>query len=196
MILVTLSGKKSYVYEIPQTSYVLTGDKPTTVDVYPLSSHDDATKADPGHELWNCLCKHLDGSRISTAGDADDGHWFEMVVLPMTQQAERNFVRHPIGVCDYGPSRAIWAVDRWRHPESDSILLQGCTHFTRFDEHVGYTRLGRSRAPDPSHLVLIPLLEQTDVVKDISMDETRGKIFVLVKGLQPGFVEVVVVELI
>lgn len=195
MIVITLTGKRCYVYEVPQTSFVRTGTQPTTVDVYPLSSYDDATKGDPDRELWNCLCKHHDGSRLSTAGESDDGPGFEMVVLPMTQQEEGNFVRHPIGVCDYGASRAVW-VNNWTEPESNSVLLQGCTHFTRLDEHVGYMRLGRSRAPDPSHLFFIPLLAQTERVKDISMDDTRGKIFVLVQGLQPGLTEIVVVELI
>jgi hypothetical protein len=74
-------------------------------------------------------------------------------------------------------SRAIWAL--WNaeaHDGTRYITLASCPRFTKPDDHVGYMRLGRSGAPDPSHIALIPLVGHFGDVHAISWDGDSGRI--------------------
>lgn len=78
-------------------------------------------------------------------------------------------------------SRAIWTAI----PNGDGLVdLQICTHITKPDVHPGYMRLGRCKAPDPSHVLSIALPDNVrtfgTLVDNISWDEESGRICLLV----------------
>lgn len=60
------------------------------------------------------------------------------------------------------------------------IELQISTHFTKPDRHPGYMRLGRSKAPDPSHIVSIDIpTNYVPEIENLSWDEESGRICLL-----------------
>jgi hypothetical protein len=176
MIVVSL-GRRMLLYSIPELSPVREGFVSQAITVTPLVVP-ESSETKEQQLLWNSFCSHHTGNRLPTAGSSDDGGFYLVVLPPAGQQEDTTItVHHGIAVGNFGPSRAIWSKQL---PWTDRIELQSCTYFTRPDDCVGYMRLGRSKSPDPSRLISIPIGEEIGDVFDLSWDEQSGLIFLLV----------------
>jgi len=149
------------------------------VDVTPLATYPKSLTNEP-KLLWDLLCSHHEETRLSTVAESQMNHWFDLVILPRPGQPEDAFIRHGIGLVDFGPSRAIW------DKPGPLLELCSCAQFTRADNHVGYLRLGLSRAPDPSRLVSIPVGQKAVVINDLAWDEQSGLVVLLVTNWRDG----------
>jgi hypothetical protein len=90
-------------------------------------------------------------------------------------------------------SRAIWCAI-----PSDELHM--CTHLTKPDAHPGYMRLGRSNAPDPSHIVSIVLPDNVNNpgtwIDNLSWDEESGRICLLVSSIEAVPKTLVIIDLL
>lgn len=159
---------------------VATQLKQNIVRASPISAH--IFEGGGGENVWNKLCEyHHKDSRAATAAQMD-GRQYVLLIWPTPGQPSGTFVRHPCHWYDLGHGRAIWLHHTEGHEE---IVLRMCAHLTRPDNHIGYARLGRSGAPDPSKVVLIPLIQREEdfEIEDLSFDETEGRVCLLVSSL-------------
>lgn len=179
---------KLCLYSIPDL-HPIEDNSPHMVDAVPLGIYEEGNVGG-STSIWNILCAHHVGGQ-SIAGLTDELESL-LVILPQTGQSEPSIVRHVIQQCDMGPrsvdlflkwphllklvsSRVIWV--KPRETTGKDLELASCTHLTKPDTHPGYMRFGHDKAPDPSRLVSIPLIGDTDMsAVCITWDEQTGRI--------------------
>jgi len=187
-------AQRIFIYAIPELSPLCEDIPLQIIDVTPLAVHEESNTGD--HKwLQHNLCSHHTENRLSTVAESANGG-FDVIILPSAGQPTETLVRYAIGTCDFGPSRAIWS--KVPSFSMDEIELRSCALFTHADTHVGYMRLGRSKAPNPSRCSSIPIAGNTGRIRDLAWDEQSGIICISV-SLWDGEREVmdlVVVELI
>ena len=190
MILVSLAHR-ILLYVIPELTLIRHGIPSPEVAVTPLAMYGGPPIVEK-NLLWNSFCSHLGGTRLTTVVQSEHGG-FDVIIFPRPGEPEDTLVRHEMGMGDFGASRAIWS-----HVTNGGIELRSCTHFMRPDTHVGYMRLGRSKAPDPSRVVRIPGVGHAEELLDVSFDEPSGVIFLLVSCSDNGEVnkKVIMVNLV
>jgi hypothetical protein len=168
-------SSKLFLYAIPDLQPVREYCATRPIYATPFSVYD--SKSQDNKPIWNELCSHHEGKR-SVSAESDEGG-SRLIVLPETGQPEPTFVIQSREYRDMGPSRAISVA-----PSADDDLamieLQISTHFTKPDRHPGYMRLGRSKAPDPSHIVSIDIpTNYVPEIENLSWDEESGRICLL-----------------
>jgi hypothetical protein len=160
-----------HLYRIPDFG----SDASSHSDIaHPLAVYIQGKSEESDKTVWDSLCLHYDG-RLATYTFTEEEE--ALLILPCPGQSEDEFVRHVIdGPCSMGNSRAIGCKD---FVDMQPMELQGFTHFTSHNRHVGYVRLERIKAPDPSRPVLVSLPGQDGRVEDLSWDEESGRICVI-----------------
>jgi len=167
MILVSASFGM-FLFMIPQLKPAGEGGLSHAVSVTPLVAN--------GRDVLirNALCRHHDGC-VSAYAFAE--HQEALVILPPLENLTQKAVRYTLqGSCYRNASRAIMCHD---HFGQGPITVQCFTHFTRFDGHVGYLRLGRAKALDPSRSVTISLAGHNGHMEDVSWDEESGRVCII-----------------
>jgi hypothetical protein len=169
----------------------VTGDRVSPVaQSAPLAVYGQDQRA----SIWNYICDHHDGGRVATATNTALPE-YALVIWPPKGQPEESFIRHTGQAFDIGLFRALWS-KVCRIPVN--IELHACTYLTKPDNFAGYMRLGRLRAPDPSHTASIPILEQSGSMRHLSWDEESGRIVILRSSFQEplGRLYLLVVDLV
>jgi hypothetical protein len=167
MILVSASFGM-FLFEIPQLKPASEGGFSNPVSVAPLVANGQDVS------IRNALCRHHDGC-VSAYAFAE--HQEALVILPPLENLSQKAVRYTLqGSCYRNASRAIMCHD---HLGLGPITVQCFTHFTRSDGHVGYLRLGRTKALDPSRPVTISLAGHNGHMEDVSWDEESGRVCII-----------------
>jgi hypothetical protein len=140
----------------------------------PIAIHAKGTLGH-GKLIWDALCDHQDGRfAIYTWLTTEE---LLVQILPAPGQSQGSIVCYNIdGPCAGGTSRIIGCKE---FVDMQPMELCCYAHFMRPDMCVGYVRLGRTKAFDPSHSVLIPLLGHDGRAEDLHWDEESGRLCVL-----------------
>jgi hypothetical protein len=168
MILVSASFGM-FLFEIPQLQPATESDLSHPVSVIPLIANGQDVA------IRSALCRHHDGC-VSAYAFAE--HQEALVILPPLDSLSQKAVRYTLqgSSCYRNASRAIMCHD---HQGKGPITFECFTHFTRSDGHVGYLRLGRTKALDPSLSVTISLTGHNGRMEDVSWDEESGRVCVI-----------------
>jgi hypothetical protein len=167
MILVSASFGM-FLFKIPELKPAGEDRSSHAVSVRPLVANGQDMS------IRNALCNHHDGC-VSVYAYAE--HQEAFVILPSVGDSEYKATRHILhGSCYRNASRAIMCHD---HLGVDPITIQCFTHFTRFNGHVGYVRLGRTKALDPSRSATISLAGHNGRMEDVSWDEESGRVCIV-----------------
>jgi len=167
-IILVSASFRMHLFEIPELKPAGGGGSSHAVWVKPLVAN--------GHDksIRNALCDHHDGC-VSAYAFAE--HQQALIILPSPGQSDNTTVRYVLqGSCYRNASRAIMCHD---YVHLQPIKVQCFTHFTRFDGHAGYIRLGRDKALDPSRSVTIPLAGHIGRNEDSSWDEESGQVCII-----------------
>lgn len=157
------------------------GLTPEPIAVTPLAIHD--TSQSDAAEFVNSLCVHNAGIRIPVVGGGADGGPYEVLVLPRAGQAKasagspshpQSITRRAIRDYDFEPSRILYNASL--NPEKFKLCIS--PHSSYPANSMGYIRLGRSIPLDPEHVSSIVVNEE-GYIKDVSWDETSGRVLVL-----------------
>jgi hypothetical protein len=167
-----------YLYTIPPMAPVLDNRAPCVVQVTAVAVYGPEEHV----EIWNSICAHHEGGRVATAAETGAQDYI-LIIWPPKGQSEDTFIRHTGGAFHVGLCRVIWSK---KYRNLKQIELHICAYLTKPDNHVGYLRLGRSHAPDPSHAASIPLLGQSGNLVDLSFDEQSSSIVILVSSRNEG----------
>ena len=167
-----------YLYAIPPMAPVLDDRAPCVVQVAPVAVYGPEEHV----EIWNSICVHHEGGRVATAAETGVQD-FVLIIWPPKGQSEDTFIRHTLGTADFGLCRILWSKEVHN---LKTIELHVCTYLTKPDNHIGYLRLGRLYAPDPSHTALIPLRGQSGNLEGISFDEQSSRVVILVSSGSAG----------
>lgn len=177
------TGQQILLFSIPQLKPVAPGQPAHRVRAYPLAQYGMEVQDD----VWNRLCCHPK-CRIASSAAVDpnaphdpSGHRDDMqlVIWPQEGQTEdRTFVRHRLWQYDMNPSRVAWIKKEFF---KEDIELKFGVHYMKPDDEPGYMRLGRSGAPDPSHLTSAILPGQNGRIRDLSWCEQSGCVALLVE---------------
>ena len=136
-------------------------------------------------DIWNRQCCHpqcriassapVDPNEHDPGGHRDD---MQLIIWPPEGQADDTFVRHRLWQYDMNPSRVVWIKN---YTYTEQIVLKIGTHYIKSNDEPGYMRLGRSGAPDPSHVTSVTLSGQSGSIKDLSWCEQSGRMALLVQ---------------
>jgi len=175
MILVSTSSSLR-LYQIPEFLPVRSNIEHSNLAT-PLATH-VIGKPNPDKLIWNALCAHLD-HRICTYIFSDEEE--ALLILPLPGQSGDDIVCHVFeGPCFMGSSRAIGCRKAFSTCPMEIQCFAPCS---RKDSHIGYVRLGRTQAPNPSRPVSVQLPGYDGRVEDLSWDEESGRICLIYKHL-------------
>lgn len=182
-ILVTIQGYM-LIYEIPSLQPIHPGGTPVRMSAKALGVSVQRGTAYEGHKpVWNYTCAEhqVTGDRISVKTNDWVRRLDFLTILPPVGQnitSDFNMIRihKPIVI---GPSQALWPKSGPGHAETNCIELSTCSSSTASEEHVGYMRLGKLRAPHSGVVSTVVVGGCVGYVEDISYVEEDGRIYML-----------------
>lgn len=175
------TSQQILLFSIPQLKPVTPGQPAYRLRAYPLARYGMGVHDD----IWNRLCCHpqcriaspaaIDPNELDPNGHRED---MQLIVWPPEGQSDDTFVRHRLWQYDMNPSRVAWVKN---YTYKGQIVIKIGAHYIKPDDEPGYMRLGRSGAPDPSHVTSVILPGLSGSIRDLSWCEQSGCIVLLVQ---------------